>query len=144
MALCPICQEFDIRSLLLLSLEAKKDLWRRGEDYLRTHLSKSVKYHDDIFALRAAARNNCELCAIVWHGFEENGKRAGAKRSEKELAFSYNGEIYIGTDGWWPGSKPKVIITSHRSGEPKKIQLCVLDAFAKRGKLSCTISAGTA
>ena len=141
MALCPICQEFDIRSLLLLSLEAKED---RGEDYFHTHLSKSVKYHDDIFALRAAARNNCELCAIVWHGFEENGKRAGAKWSEKELANFYNGEIYIGTDGWWEGSKPQVIITVHRSGEPTEIQLCVLDAFAKRGKLSCTISVGTA
>jgi hypothetical protein len=83
--------------------------------------------------------NGCELCSIIWYGFEEQEKSIGARRNDEEIAEFYKGEIFFGTDRWWEGSKPKIIITLYCSRTEeffKEVQLCSLDVFAKRSEWS--------
>jgi len=131
MALCSICQEFDIRSPLLSALESKDNIVDWGnDDVFHSPLKQIVKYHNDFYALRASAQSGCELCGIVWQGVQEIEKSIGEQRSDEELAKLFDGEIYFGTDGRSTGSNTKITVTSSR----RDLQLCALDVYAKRGQ----------
>lgn len=135
--LTEVFHALDIRSVLLLSLETKDQRWNGS---FQPQISKSFKYHKSIFSLRAAAKHGCPLCALIWQSCRDRLEEIGWKEGppDHELARLYDGEIFLGTDSWFEakGAMPSIIVDSIRSGQDglQESQLCVLDAFTRRGK----------
>lgn len=145
MVLCVVCQNVNIRNLLLLSLENKKYHWT-GKWY-HPEMPTSFKYHDNIFSLRDGAKRGCELCALIWRGCTvreiELGEAERPEPTDAELAEDYIGAVFLETESWWEheGSKrgKLLLVVSSRRREdgidrtPFRYH-CKLEVFPKRGK----------
>lgn len=139
--LCSICQKIDIRHVLLSSVECKTE-----DDFGIFHeeLHETAKYHDDIFAVQAAAESGCQLCAVVWHQIQ--GQQRRCPLSSDELANRYSGQLFIGTGAWYdespeegflPGINVESTYWVNQNGgrERKRKTICSLDVYAKRSLL---------
>lgn len=130
MALCIVCQEVDVRSLLLRSLEAKEE----GKPHLNPGLGTGAKYHGSISSLRAGADSGCPLCGLIWRHETEYATKT--MTTDDQLQQLWKGELFLGTDGWTEPRKPTLEVYSKPPGsEDMTIHpLCELDVFARKGE----------
>lgn len=141
--LCPCCQPFDIRALLLAAENstAKSNRDERGllrsakEGVVYDAVPKYFKHQPNLQALRAASET-CDLCASIWREYT----RAKEPNELTDEALSYgigNEQIYIGTLVWDAGvnATPHVAVTQH--GPPphtSQRQLACFEVCAEYGK----------
>lgn len=152
MGLCELCQEFDIRSLLLAS--ASQDLQPRqftgvnnrnfsGVDHYRSIVSAD-DYHQPlphfyphcktILDLKESTERGCQLCSLFWSTWVAELTKADF--TEEWLSRTFPGEVYIGASGWTTSQQglPYVTLTQKiPTGQSRT--LCSFDAFAERGTM---------
>lgn len=142
MALCEICENVDIRYLLLHSLENKS---RHKPSYHPT-LETSSKYHDSILNLRAGAQAGYPLCGLIWQGCHSKPREidepAIPQFIDAQLIDRWPGTLFSGTSLRADEEYPSVTVASEHVDSqqlkppttPLRSTCCVLDVFAERGE----------
>ncbi|KAF2126497.1 HET-domain-containing protein [Dothidotthia symphoricarpi CBS 119687] len=144
--LCSVCQTIDIRNVLLSSIECKTKVGDDAMDILHEELPDTAKYHNDVFAVQAAAESGCQLCIIIWDEIRKKWKQRQTHTSDEEFACIYRGQLFIGTDTWhekainggyYPSLMVQVIpcVNEHGNREARKRFICSLDVYARRDEV---------
>jgi len=138
MALCDLCQGFDIRALLLKSVAQKPeatgmtDRNHADADDYRPPIPFSYPHHESIVALRKSAENGCDLCNLFWLAWVKKLNKRDF--TDEWLERIFQGHVYIGCSGWVVSRQglPYVELTQKISGDRSRT-LCSFEAFANRG-----------
>jgi hypothetical protein len=75
MALCELCQGFDIRPLLLKSAAQKSEATGMADrnhadaDDYRPPIPLFYAHHESVVSLQRAAEKGCELCNLFWRAW---------------------------------------------------------------------------
>lgn len=135
---CNLCQNFNIRELLLQSAAQKPDAtgntdrnYKDANDY-RAPLPTFYKHHEGIIALKRSAEQSCELCSLFWHTWVKTLNKDDP--SEDWLEKYFPGQLYIGTSSWTASRQGFPYVTlSQQAPTGNNRTLCSFEAFADRG-----------
>jgi len=131
MDLCKICQQFDIRALLLASASPDNAV---TEDYHRP-LPYFYAHYGTILELKSSSAHGCKLCELFWGTWmAELMKAKQSENTDTWLSSTFQGELYIGASGWTTSRQGLPYVTlSQRTPLGQARTLCSFDAFAERG-----------
>lgn len=133
--LCDLCQQFDIRELLLLSEKQESTSTKTrltgsvsADIAFRPGIPDFFKYHPTLAAFKEA-NSGCRLCTIIWNLWSKS-PQAGSGADEY-LDNSGQGQIYIGTTGSnvTKHENPSITVSQRPQGQSPRI-LCNFEVFA--------------
>jgi hypothetical protein len=144
MALCKLCQDFDIRALLLESaaqFTRPSGIRDRNlidaEDY-RPPIPYFYKHQNSIVALKRSSEQGCSLCDLFWRTWIKTLNKIDF--TDEWLDKTFKGSIFIGCSGWTTSREglPYVTVTQKPSSGGSRT-LCAFEAFTDRGKKLKTV-----
>ncbi len=135
---CNLCQQFDIRELLLQSAAQKPDATGNTDrnfvdanDY-RAAIPSFYKHYEDIVALKCSAERGCELCSLFWRTWVKTLNKDDF--TEEWLKKYFQGQLYIGCSNWTKSRQGFPYITlTQQDPTGNSRTLCSFEAFADRG-----------
>lgn len=138
MALCTLCQDLDIRELLLQSAAQKPDATGNTDrNYVdandfRAAMPTFFKHHAGIIALKKSMEQDCQLCTLFWRTWVKTLNKDDF--TDEWLEKYFQGQLYIGSSSWTTSRQgfPYVNLTQQAPGGNSRT-LCSFEAFADRG-----------
>lgn len=137
MALCELCQGFDIRALLMNSAAQQPEAsgltdrnYVDGKDF-RPPVPLFYSHHKCITDLRRSAEA-CKLCKLFWQAWVKTLDRSDF--TDEWLDKTFQGHLYIGSSSWMASRQgiPFVTLTQSLSGGRSRT-LCNFESYAHRG-----------
>jgi hypothetical protein len=143
--LCHLCQQFDIRKLLLLS--AKQDLTSRKTQLTgnlaidvewRSGIPDFFRHQNSLTALEKSSRDGCDFCTCIW----ETWSKSNEARTPVDAYLDKigQGQIFIGTSGYnvTKRESPSIAISQRPANESPRT-LCNFEVFAITSEWLCLL-----
>lgn len=138
MELCNLCQEFDIRALLLASAAQKPELtgmtnrnFNDAQDF-RPPIPHFYPHHKTILDLKHSAEGECQLCTLFWGTWVATLPKPDFTEEFYERTFE--GQVFLGCSGWTVSRQGVPYVTvGQKTLDGRSRILCSFEAFANRG-----------
>ncbi|CAG8951369.1 hypothetical protein HYFRA_00007281 [Hymenoscyphus fraxineus] len=140
MELCVLCQNFDIRALLLASAaqppESTGNADRNFVDAqdFRPPIPHFYPHYTTILDLKHSAEKGCPLCTLLWDTWMATLPNSEFPEGFYERIF--DGQIFIGSSGWMVSRQGVPYVTvGQKTVDGKSRTLCSFEAFAERDEM---------